>query len=131
MPDLMQTLARAACVALLACCGSAALGGGSDEYEAETDAEGKGPVYFGFVRDNRGSSVPEAQVMLRPKAGDPVVIKSNTLGLYRSHINGQVRPDDVEISCEKTGYKQVRVARRNPAGSKDAMIETNCTMQRL
>ena len=131
MPDLMRTLARAACVALLAACGSPALGGGSDEYEAEADAEKKGPVYFGFVRDNRGSSVPEAQVMLRPKAGDPVVIKSNALGLYRTHISAQFRPDDVEISCEKTGYKQVRVARRNAPGAKDALIETNCTLQRL
>jgi hypothetical protein len=131
MRELMRTLARTACVALLATCSSAALGGGTEEYEAETDTEGKGPVYFGFVRDHRGSSVPDAQVRLRPKAGEPVVLKSNTLGLYRSHVNGQVRPDDVEISCEKTGYKQVRVARRNPPGSKDAMIETNCTLQRL
>lgn len=131
MPDLMRTLARAAAVTLLALSGSAAFGGGSEEYESEADAEGKGPVYFGFVRDNRGSSVPEAQVMLRPKAGEPVMIKTNTLGLYRTHISGQVRPDDVEVSCEKAGYRQVRVARRNAPGSRDAMIETNCTLQRL
>ena len=104
---------------------------GDGDYDAALDAEGKGPVYFGFVRDNRGSSVPDAMVVLRPKEGEPVTIKANAMGLYRTHINNKVRPDEVEISCEKPGYKQVRVARRNPPGAKDMLIETNCTMQRL
>lgn len=127
MSDLMRKLARGAC--LLGLATTAALAGGSDEYNAEEDHEHKGPVYYGFVRDHRGSSVPGAQVMLKPKEGEPVLIKSNTLGLYRTHVNA--KPDDVQISCEKDGYKQVRVARRNAPGSRDAMIETNCTMQRL
>jgi hypothetical protein len=104
---------------------------GGDDYDATSDTEGKGPAYFGFVRDMRGSAVSEARVVLRPKGGEPVVIKSNALGLYRSHVTKEVRPDDVEIMCEKDGYKQVRVARRNPPGARDMNIETNCTLQRL
>jgi hypothetical protein len=127
MRQLMRTVARGAVVLALGT--TIALAGGSEEYEAEEDKEGKGPVYFGFVRDNRGSSVADAQVKLRPKQGEPVVIKTNALGLYRSHVKAM--PDEVEISCEKAGYKQLRVARRNAPGSKDAMVETNCTMQRL
>lgn len=127
MSDMMRQLARVACATLLAT--TAALAGGSEEYEAADDHDQKGPVYYGFVRDHRGSSVAGAEVKLKPKQGEPVVLKSNTLGLYRSHVNAM--PDDVEISCEKEGYKQVRVARRNAAGSRDAMVETNCTMQRL
>ena len=30
--------------------------------------------------------------MLRPKSGEPVVLKSNVLGLYRSHISKEVQP---------------------------------------
>src|SRR3954469_24153446 len=76
---------------------------GGDDYDAANDTAGAGPAYFGFVRDHRGSPVAEAQVVLRPKTGDPVTIKTNKIGLYRSHISKDVTPDDVQVSCEKTG----------------------------
>ena len=56
---------------------------------------------------------------------------TNALGLYRSHISKDVIPDDVEISCEKPGYRQTKVYRRTPPGAKDMLIETECTLQRL
>jgi len=104
---------------------------GGDDYDAANDTEGKGPVYYGFVRDNRGSPVADARVVLQPKSGEPLVLKSNVLGLYRSHVNKGVKPDEITVSCDKNGYKQVNVARRNPPGATDMNIETNCTMQRL
>jgi hypothetical protein len=117
---------------------SATLGGlaahalaGGDDYDASNDVKGAGPAYFGFVRDSRGSPVSDAVVMLRPKSGKPVPLKTNALGLYRGHINKDVRPDDVQISCEKTGFKQAKVFRRTPPGAKDMFIETECTLQRL
>ena len=75
-------------------CGAPAFAGG-DDYDAMNDTEGAGPAYFGFVRDQRGSPVSDAQVMLRPKIGEPVTIKTNVLGLYRSHVTKDVTPDDV------------------------------------
>jgi len=128
MTVLIQALAVAAGMALAAVSGAPAVAGG-DDYDAMADKEGKGPSYFGFVRDNRGSAVPGAQVVLKPKAGEPVVLKTNAIGLYRSHISQDVRPADVEVSCEKDGYKQARVVRRS--GQSAANVETNCTMQRL
>ena len=104
---------------------------GGDDYDAANDVKGAGPAYFGFVRDVRGSPVADAVVMLRPKTGKAVPLKSNALGLYRGHVNKDVRPDDVQISCEKSGYKQTKVYRRTPPGSKDMFIETECTLQRL
>ena len=104
---------------------------GGDDYDAANDTEGKGPVYYGFVRDNRGSPVADARVVLQPKSGEPLVLKSNVLGLYRSHVGKDFRSDDIDISCDKNGYKQVKVARRNPPGSSEMNIETNCTLQRL
>lgn len=104
---------------------------GGDDYDAANDTEGAGPAYFGFVRDHRGAPVSDAQVLLQPKSGQPVTIKTNVLGLYRSHINKDVLPDDVTISCEKTGYKQDKVFRRTPPGAKDMFIETDCTLRRL
>ena len=79
---------------------------------------------------SRGSPVTDAQVMLQPKTGKPVTLKSNVMGLYRGHINKDVRPDDVQISCAKNGYKQVKINRRTPAGNTAMFVETECTMQR-
>ena len=103
---------------------------GGDDYDAANDVKGAGPAYFGFVRDNRGSPVADAQVVLQPKKGKPVSLKSNVLGLYRGHISREVLPDDVQISCAKTGYKQTRVNRRTPPGNTAMFVETECTMQR-
>jgi hypothetical protein len=127
MNALIRLFATGAALTVLAL---PALGGG-DDYDAMNDEEGKGPVYYGFVRDNRGSPVADARVVLQPKSGEPLVLKSNVLGLYRSHVSKGVRPDEITVSCDKNGYKQVNVARRNPPGATDMNIETNCTMQRL
>jgi hypothetical protein len=126
---LIRTIALAVGLAS-GCVAPQALAGG-DDYEAANDIKGAGPAYFGFVRDARGSPVTDAVVMLRPKTGKPVPLKTNALGLYRGHVSKDVRPDDVQISCEKSGYKQAKVYRRTPPGSKDMFIETECTLQRL
>jgi hypothetical protein len=126
---LIRTIALAVGLAT-GCLGPQAWAGG-DDYDAANDVKGAGPAYFGFVRDARGSPVTDAVVMLRPKTGKPVPLKTNALGLYRGHVSKDVRPDDVQISCEKSGYKQAKVYRRTPPGSKDMFIETECTLQRL
>ena len=125
---MIRTMAIAACI--VAASGTFVSAGG-DDYDAANDIEGAGPAYFGFVRDNRGVAVAEAQVVLLPKTGEPVTVKSNKIGLYRSHINKDVAPDDVQVSCEKTGYKQTKVYRRTPPGTGAMFVETECTLQRL
>jgi hypothetical protein len=125
---IARTAVRIAAVALVLSAVPALAGG--DDYDAANDTEGRGPVYFGFVRDNRGAAIADARVVLQPKSGEPTIIKSNVLGLYRSHVSKDVRPDDVAVSCDKSGYTLLKVARRNPQGSTEMNIETNCTLQR-
>jgi hypothetical protein len=103
---------------------------GGDDYDAANDVKGAGPAYFGFVRDVRGSPVTDAQVLLQPRKGKPVSLKSNVLGLYRGHISKEALPDEVQISCAKAGYKQVKVNRRTAPGNNVMFVETECTMQR-
>jgi hypothetical protein len=124
----MRLIAMACAALMLA--GGQAFGGG-DEYDAAADVQRLGPAYFGFVRDARGTPIPDAEVVLKPKGGDAVTIKSNLLGLYRSHVRKGVLPDDVSVSCAKQGFEQRRVYRRTPPGSKDMFIETDCTLQKL
>ena len=116
-------------IALVAGCITQAFAGG-DDYDAANDVKGQGPAYFGFVRDQRGSPVTDAMVKLQPKKGKLVTLKSNALGLYRGHISKDVMPDDVQIACEKSGFKQTKVYRRTPPGKTNMFIETECTMQR-
>ena len=125
----MLIRAIALAIGLTAGCVTQACAGG-DDYDAANDVKGAGPAYFGFVRDARGSPVVDAQVVLQPKKGKPVSLKSNVLGLYRGHISKDVLPDDVLVSCVKSGFKQIKVYRRTPPGGKDMFIETECTMQR-
>lgn len=123
------------CAVLVAGAGLLFVGGsafaGGDEYDAAKDVQNLGPAYFGFVRDARGTPVPDASVVLTPKSGDSVTIKTNVLGLYRSHVRKDVVPDDVKVSCTKSGFKEAQVYRRTPPGSKDMFIETDCTLQPL
>ena len=102
---------------------------GGDEEGGMADPE-KGPSYFGFVRDKRGLGVAEASVVLKPKAGEAIVVKSNVLGLYRTHVSKEFKPDDVAVSCEKSGYRQVSITRRTQAADAPS-IETSCTLERL
>ena len=103
---------------------------GGDDYDAKNDTEGEGPAYFGFVRDHRGSPVSDAQVMLRPKTGEPVALKTNVLGLYRSHISKDVTPDDVKCPARRPATGRIACSAAPGAGA-DMYIETDCTLQRL
>ena len=125
----MARFALVVAVVVLFAAGPALAGG--DEYDAAKDVEQLGPAYFGFVRDSGGTPVPDAEVTLTPKSGNAVTIKTNILGLYRSHVRKGVNPDDVAVTCGKAGFKALQVYRRTPPGSKDMFIETDCTLQPL
>jgi len=114
--------------AVIACIPAPVWAGG-DEENGAPDSE-NGPSYFGFVRDKRGLGVAEASVMLKPKDGEAIVVKSNVLGLYRTHLSKEVKPDDVAVSCEKSGYKQLNITRRKQAADAPS-VETSCTLERL
>ena len=57
---LIRATKMAMCIAMGVVVAQAFAGG--DDYDAANDVKGAGPAYFGFVRDNRGSPVVDAQV---------------------------------------------------------------------
>jgi hypothetical protein len=131
MTALIRHAALAAALTLALAAASGAVFAGGEDYDEAGEAEKVGPAYFGFVWDQRGWPLADARVVLRPKTGKPVELKSNVLGLYRSHISKDVRPDDVELVCEKPGYKPMRIIRRATAGSAATNIEIDCMLQRM
>ena len=106
----------------------AAIAGGG-EYEFTDDTGQAGPAYFGFIREDRGSNIANAKVILKSKSGDKVELKSNVLGVYRSHFNKETKPADVELLCEKAGFKQVKVVNRS--ASLGRYVESDCIMQKI
>ena len=101
-------------------------GGLEDGYPDDTSVNG--PAFFGFVRDERGTLIPKAKVILKENGGTTVQVISNVLGVYRTHISVNVKVEAVTISCEKAGYKQLKLVRRQQKTNK--LIETDCIMQK-
>jgi hypothetical protein len=106
--------------------------GGSGFGDDDDTSEDEGPPYFGFVRDASGATLPDAKVTVAVKERGGIVTRTDALGAYKVPGFGkEIDPKDVEISCEKEGFKQTRTLRRNlPPPDSKIPIETECTMQR-
>jgi hypothetical protein len=106
--------------------------GGSSFGDDDEDTADEGPAYFGFVRDTSGSTVPDAKVTVGIANRGGVVTRTDALGAYKVPGFGkEVDPKDVIVSCEKEGYKQVKVLRRAaPSAPSVPIVETECTLQR-
>src|SRR5262245_10862626 len=121
-------------IALVATCvlSTALWAGGSGFGDDDHDHENEGPAYFGFVKDTNGATISDAKVTVAIKDRGGVITRTDALGAYRVPGFGkEINPTEVLISCEKAGYKQVRVFRRtSPDADPQVPIETECTMQR-
>jgi hypothetical protein len=123
-------LALAIAAAAFALPGAALAGGAS--FGEDEDTADEGPAYFGFVRDTGGNTVPDAKVTVSVKDRGAVVTRTDALGTYKVPGFGkEIDPNNVEIACEKEGYKQVNTFRRTAPGTDPKIpIETECTLQR-
>jgi hypothetical protein len=125
---------RAGILAATACMLAAAAWAGGVGFGDDDDAsEDEGPSYFGFVKDTNGGTIPDAKVTVSLKDRGGVVTRTDALGAYKVPGFGkEVDPKDVEVSCDKAGFKQVRTLRRMRAPNAEVKIpvETECTMRR-
>jgi len=122
---MMRILLVATALASTYAIAGADLGGPDDIHD-------EGLVFFGFVRDARGTAVPDAKVTASVKDGITFTTRTGATGSYRfSTFNRQMNPADVVISCAKDGYKQTRVTRR-PVAKADPPkpVETECRLER-
>src|SRR5580693_1822133 len=108
---------------------SAPVWAGGSSFGDDDDEADEGPAYFGFVRDTAGNSIPDAKVTVGIKNRGGVVTRSDALGTYRVPGFGKdVDTKDVDVNCEKEGYKQVKTNRRS-APADAPIVETECTLQ--
>ena len=127
--------ARASLLAVALCALSTSLwAGGAGFGDDDDESEDEGPSYFGFVKDASGRTMPDVKVTVGIKDRGGVVTRTDALGAYKVPGFGkEVDPKDVEVSCDKPGYRQQRILRRTRPANADAKIpiETECTMQRI
>jgi hypothetical protein len=92
----------------------------------------EGPGYVGVVLDTAGKPVNDARVTATSRDGLAMVTRSNAAGAYSMPgFNKRINADEVKISCEKPGFRQVRVVRRPaPKGQVARVVETECRLQR-
>ena len=70
-------------------------------------SEEEGPSYFGFVKDTSGRTMPDVKVTVGIKDRGGVVTRTDALGAYKVPGFGkEVDPKDVEVACDKPGYRQ-------------------------
>jgi hypothetical protein len=103
----------------------------SEEFDEEGDRihENHERAFFGFVKDANGSSVSDALVTFGAKGHHTGTTYTNSVGAYHISISKNFDASDIVISCEKPGYKQLRVLRRTAKdASPDAPVETECTL---
>jgi hypothetical protein len=133
MRFLSRRAGWAMCAVVGMCVMSTALwAGGSGFGDDDDPSEDEGPSYFGFVKDAGGATIPDAKVTVSVKDRGGVVTRTDALGAYKVPGFGkEISPNDVDISCEKPGYKQTRTLRRNlPPPDSKIPVETDCHMQR-
>jgi hypothetical protein len=128
----MRACLAVAAAAMLAGALAGPLWAGGSSFGDDDEEADEGPAYFGFVRDTGGNSIPDAKVTVGIKNRGGVVTRSDALGTYRVPGFGKdVDTKEVEVSCEKEGYKLLKTTRRTPANAANApIVETECTLQK-
>jgi hypothetical protein len=87
------------------------------------------PSYFGFAKDTRGTFLNGVKVTLKLPHVSFVVV-TDVLGAYKIPVS-HTEPGDVDLSCDKDGYKQIGVLRRTPPGvDEKTSVEIDCTLER-
>jgi hypothetical protein len=86
------------------------------------------PSYFGFARDLHGTFLNGVKVTLKlPHVS--FVARTDPLGAYKIPVT-HTEPGDVDLSCDKEGYRQAALLRRTPPGvDEKTSVEIDCTLE--
>lgn len=81
-------------------------------------------IYFGSVRDNAGTMLPNTSVILDNAHNNNVYVGvTDAMGRFRLRLPRDIAPDQVSPRCSKRGYTLVKIIKRPPPGGATTPVE--------
>ena len=105
---------------------------GEADFEPD-DIHEHGTPYFGEAKDIKGMTPLEGVRFKAQLKGTMrfFIISTDDEGRFRrSGMGTDVDPENVEVTCEKNGFRTVDVMRRRMSGAKNAPVEVECLLER-
>ena len=95
-------------------------------------SEGNEYVVFGYVQDQDGDLVPNAIVRIAIQRMRVTYIeRTDYRGRYkRSGLSPELEAADIQVTCEKAGFQQVRLNKMKAPGKVHGIVEANCILGR-
>ena len=105
---------------------------GEADHEPD-DTHEHGAAFFGEAKDIKGMA-PLANVRVKAQLRGTMrffITQTDDDGRFkRSGMGTDVDPENVDITCEKTGYKTLDVSKRRMSSAKDATVEIECLLEK-
>ena len=117
-------------LALVAAIGSASAG--EADFQPD-DIHEHGAPYFGDAKEIKAMAPIEGVRFKMQLKGTMrfFVITTDEDGRFRRNGLGlDVDPEQVDVTCEKDGFRTIDVLRRRTSGSKNAPVEVECLLER-
>jgi hypothetical protein len=99
----------------------------------ESDIAEFGTPYFGEAKDIKGLQ-PIEGVRFKAQLKSTFrffLISTDDEGRFRRNgLGTDVNSDDVEVTCEKEGYRTVDLLRRRTSDKRNAPVEVECLMEK-
>lgn len=130
----MSTYRMSIMAALLASAATWPMGhAGAQAYDLPLEplfSEGNEYVVFGYVQDQDGDLVPNAIVRIAiQRLRVTYVERTDYRGRYRrSGLSPELEAADIQVTCEKAGFRQLRLNKMKAPGKIRGIIEANCIL---
>ena len=104
--------------------------------EAEFEPAGiqeHGPPYFGEAKDIKGlGPLEDVRIKVQVKRTSRFfIVQTDADGRFRRNgLGTDVDPDNVEFSCDKSGYRTIEIMHRRMSNVKFSPVEVECLLER-
>lgn len=105
---------------------------GEADYEPD-DAHEHGAAFLGEAKDiGRMDPVPDVRIKAQLRGTMRfIVMQTDEDGRFkRNGMGAEIDPDNIDITCEKPGYRTVEVMRRRTSSAKNAPLEVECLLEK-
>lgn len=130
MAQLRRRVGRGVVLLVAALCWSSPVALAQYTFDpANEDEQGEHIRYFGAVKDEEGSLVKDATIVITHKSSSFVFVTDN-LGRFRGQLPLDAVAGKVAVKCFKAGFEPVRVSKRAGSSGKKRSVQLDCVLRR-